>query len=113
MATKLTQEQFLYRVKTKGDPNVDLSYFIYINKRTKGNCLCKLCGNKWMALADSVLSGKGCNLCGYKESANKKILNKEDLPDGYTETSSLSDLEHIIRIYEEFGGVRIKSKGEI
>lgn len=74
MVAKLTQQQFLDRAKLKGNQNVDLSDFVYINKRTKGHCLCKSCGHRWMAVADSVLSGRGCNLCGYKSHGAKNNM---------------------------------------
>lgn len=35
-------------------------------------------------------------------------LTKKELPDGYTETTSIQNLDKIIEIYERFGGVRIK-----
>lgn len=35
------------------------------------------------------------------------ILTKEDMSDGYTETTSLLNLDKIVRIYEKHGGVRI------
>lgn len=35
------------------------------------------------------------------------VLPKEEIMDGYTETSYVSNIDSIISIYEEFGGVRI------
>lgn len=35
------------------------------------------------------------------------LVSKRDLPDGYTETCSISDLDKVIAIYESFGGIRI------
>lgn len=35
-----------------------------------------------------------------------KVLTKQEMPDGYTETTSVENLETIIKIYEDFGGVR-------
>ena len=72
-----TQAQFLLECKDKAKDNVNLSSFVYINKRTKGDCNCNSCGNKWRATADSILSGKGCNLCGYKSSGAKNTFTKE------------------------------------
>lgn len=77
MGAKLTQAQFLDRAKMKGNQNVDLSDFVYINKRTKGHCLCKLCGHKWMATADSILGGRGCNSCGHKSQGAKNNMNTD------------------------------------
>lgn len=36
------------------------------------------------------------------------ILSSRELQDGYTETTSLQNLDKIIEIYERFGGIRIK-----
>lgn len=36
------------------------------------------------------------------------VLSKNDLPDGYTETTYLHNLDKIIEIYEEYGGIRIE-----
>lgn len=36
------------------------------------------------------------------------ILTDRELEDGYTETTSIQNLDKIIKIYERFGGVRIK-----
>jgi predicted nucleic-acid-binding Zn-ribbon protein len=49
--------------------------------------------------------------CKYSESYVKKhlpcsLLTKQEMPDGYTETTSVENLEAIIKIYEDFGGVR-------
>lgn len=35
-----------------------------------------------------------------------RFLTKQEMPDGYTETTSIENLETIIKIYEDFGGVR-------
>lgn len=35
------------------------------------------------------------------------VLTKEEMPDGYTETTSVLNLEIIERIYEKYGGVRL------
>ena len=35
-----------------------------------------------------------------------KVMNKYDMPDGYTETCDFSELDYIVKIYEEFGGVK-------
>jgi hypothetical protein len=35
-----------------------------------------------------------------------KVITKEEMPDGYTETTFPSNLEPVIHIFEEYGGVR-------
>ena len=32
------------------------------------------------------------------------IFNKEEIPDGYTETTGLNNIDNIIKIYKQFGG---------
>lgn len=41
-----------------------------------------------------------------KQNLKCKVLTKEEMPDGYTETTSVENLKEIIKIYEDFGGVR-------
>jgi hypothetical protein len=41
-----------------------------------------------------------------KQNLKCKLLTKQEMPDGYTETTSVENLEAIIKIYEDFGGVR-------
>lgn len=72
-----TQEQFLLECKEKANKDLDLSSFIYVNKRTKSSCRCHACGHSWLATPDSVLTGRGCNLCGYKKSTLKKTFTTE------------------------------------
>lgn len=41
-----------------------------------------------------------------KQNLKCKVLTKQEMPDGYTETTSVENLREIIKIYEDFGGVR-------
>lgn len=43
-----------------------------------------------------------------KQNLVCNILTKQELSDGFTETTSVDNLEEIIKIYEDFGGVFIK-----
>lgn len=38
---------------------------------------------------------------------DRGILSKEEMPDGHTETTHVFNLENVIKIYEEYGGIRI------
>lgn len=40
-----------------------------------------------------------------KQNLKCRFLTKQEMPDGYTETTSVDNLETIIKIYENFGGV--------
>ncbi|AFA44761.1 hypothetical protein RaK2_00488 [Klebsiella phage vB_KleM_RaK2] len=44
----------------------------------------------------------------YCKSIYKNVLTKEQLFDGYTETTLLENIENIIQIYEKYGGIRTK-----
>lgn len=41
-----------------------------------------------------------------KESLETVVVSQTDFKDGYTETTSIKNLEKIVKIYEDFGGVR-------
>ena len=43
-----------------------------------------------------------------KQTLECGILTKEEMPDGWSETVDVKDLEKIISIYEKHGGVRIE-----
>ena len=43
-----------------------------------------------------------------KQTLECGVLTKEEMPDGYTETTWVYNLEKIISIYEKHGGVRIE-----
>ena len=51
---RLTQEQFLAKMKEKGDPNV-LIIGNYYSAKTEIRCRCKKCGNIWNATPNSLL----------------------------------------------------------
>lgn len=42
-----------------------------------------------------------------KNTLERPVVSKNELPDGWTETTSLSNLERIIEIYEKDGGTRV------
>lgn len=43
-----------------------------------------------------------------KNLVGKGVADKSEMPDGFTETCNLSLLEDIIKIYEEYGGMRVQ-----
>lgn len=61
---RLTHEQFLERMKLKGNPNT-IILGRYVNSKTKILCKCKNCGHEWMATPDTLLHRRGCYLCSY------------------------------------------------
>ena len=42
-----------------------------------------------------------------KKNIKCKIFTKQEVPHGYTETTSINNMNKIIEIYERFGGVRV------
>ena len=54
----------------------------------------------------SVMTCKSAEFACKKE-LGKSWLTKKELRDGYTETTSIQNLDKIIEIYERFGGIRL------
>lgn len=42
-----------------------------------------------------------------KKSLTTSVVSKADMPDGFSETFNIIDIDVVIRIYEKFGGVRV------
>lgn len=42
-----------------------------------------------------------------KKTLRRKVVSKQDMPDGWTETVALTDYDKVVSIYERFGGVRV------
>lgn len=59
--TNLTNVEFLDRM-SEINPNIE---FIseYKNRKTRIECLCKICFHKWNPMADKLLEGRGCPIC--------------------------------------------------
>lgn len=58
---RLTNEEFLNRLKTVNNHIEPLDS--YINLNTKIRCKCDICGNKWSAAPHNLLNGHGCPKC--------------------------------------------------
>lgn len=62
--TKLSNEEFLERMK---NINPNISFLSkYNTRKTRINCVCNICGNKWSPFADKLLEGRGCPKCAVK-----------------------------------------------
>ncbi len=59
---RLTHEQFVERMKIKGNPNVEI-ISNYVNAKTKLKCKCRNCGFVWDVTPNSLLQGHGCKKC--------------------------------------------------
>ena len=78
MSKKLTQEEFLNRVKENNTNDIDLSEFIYVNNNTKGKCTCNVCGHVWYPVPMSLFNGHGCPQCAIKYRAKKLASTTEE-----------------------------------
>jgi len=67
MPKKLTQEQFLTRMREIHKDKYDFSKSIYINRSSKVTFVCHEHGEISM-VADALLVGKGCVQCGYADA---------------------------------------------
>lgn len=47
-----------------------------------------------------------------KQTLKCRVVSKQDMPDGYTETVALTDYDKVVSIYERFGGVRLDTLTE-
>ena len=71
-----THEEFINRMNTI---NSDIKIFdIYTNAKTKILCQCKICGNKWSALPNSLLRRHGCPKCDIerKYKTHNEFINE-------------------------------------
>ena len=68
MAKKLTHEEFMekFYAKNKNAENIEI-LGIYINKRTKIKCKCKIDGYEWETTPSNLLKGTGCPKCKDKK----------------------------------------------
>lgn len=96
---KLTQEEFLERVKEKNKHEIDYSKFVYVNAITKSTCRCLVCGNEWNANSQSLFSGFGCPKCGIKSRTDKRRETTEGFIEKYKEKFPTSDYDFTDSIY--------------
>ena len=67
---KKTHMEFLSEM---GSINPNISFIDeYNGDRNKIRCVCKVCGNQWMASPGHLLRGRGCPSCGNKKQAQSK-----------------------------------------
>ncbi len=96
---KLTQEEFLMRVKEKNKHEIDYSKFVYINAITKSTCRCLVCGNEWEANSQSLFSGFGCPKCGIKSASDKRRETIEGFIEKYSEKFPSSEYDFSASVY--------------
>ena len=72
---KKTQDEYISEVSQKNKNVIVLGK--YVNARTKILHACKICGNKWNAMPDSILRGSGCKKCASKKLSEDRLMNEE------------------------------------
>ena len=70
-----SHEQFVTEVSDK-NPNVKI-IGRYTNSKSKLKCLCKICNSEWMAVAEDLLLGHGCPICGRQKMIKKSTKSQE------------------------------------
>lgn len=73
---KMTQSEFVKRVN-EVNPDIDI-IGEFKNTKSRIKCKCTKCGNIWSPIADSLLSGRKCRKCAYKEVTKKNTMAHED-----------------------------------
>lgn len=80
---KLTYENIIEKINNK-NPKIKILDDNYINSKTKLNCLCLNCGNKFnSSYSDIINSSKinGCIKCEKKKKINKKTKTTDEFKD--------------------------------
>lgn len=62
---RMSQEEFEDKLYKK-NPQITVLRK-YTNNKTKIECECKLCGNRWSPIPNSLLRGRGCPICARKK----------------------------------------------
>jgi preprotein translocase subunit Sss1 len=75
MTRKLTNDEYLKRVKNINPNLIVLESYIAAQIKIKHQC--KICDNIWHVWPDAILHGQGCPLCGIKRSADKRRKTQE------------------------------------
>ena len=70
---KMSEKEFLKKVREL-NPDIDI-IGSFLGRKSKIKCRCKKCNNTWESTPQSLLSGRGCKLCGYKKTAEKITKN--------------------------------------
>jgi len=111
---KLTQEEFIQKVKNTHSNSYDLSKVVYKNSSSKIQVICKEHG-PWMANPTDLVKGAGCPQCGKIKQRNTRLKNGNMVdPDTvdkfvkYTmEVRKLSDY-NFIKYYHDINPLNLK-----
>ena len=77
MGKKITNEEFLIRVRVIHPEHYNFDQVEYVNAKTKVKVLCKNHGVFYMT-PDNLSQGKGCKLCGYENTIRLQTRSFED-----------------------------------
>jgi len=72
------------------------------DKRKHRNCIFDIKNHSYWNFPDKVSCRKAEKVC--LERLPTSVINKQEMPDGYTETTYVNKLQDIIDIYKSFGG---------
>ena len=95
-STQMTHDEFIKRVKIVNKNILILGQ--YTTTKAPILCRCKTCGYEWSPIGDSLLSGKGCRRCAYKENQKKAVMSHEEF------ISKLSQINENITILDLYKG---------
>ena len=84
MPKKLTQEQFLERLKEVHGNSITTEDK-YQGNKVKIVFRCSLCNNTWYARPDHILRGEGCRRCAYLTNGRLRALSQNYFIDKLTE----------------------------
>ena len=72
---------FVQRAKEIHGEKYDYSEFVYVNNKTKGTIICKLCSNEWETRPDTHLHNKsGCPICNVAQIYTKEYYIRNGIP---------------------------------
>lgn len=75
-SVQMTHDEFIKRVRAVNKNILVLGQ--YTTTKAPILCRCKTCGYEWSPIGDSLLSGKGCRRCAYKENQKKAVMTHEE-----------------------------------
>lgn len=94
-STQMTRTEFYEQVSLINE-NIEI-LGEYISSKTPILCRCKICGNEWNPIAYSLLSGRGCRKCAYKQNGLEQLKSHDDFIE---ELSKINNTIMVLNSYE-------------
>lgn len=99
-----SNDVFLSKLKKVTDKIAPLES--YRGRHVKILFQCNVCGNKWKAQPNNILSGKGCPVCACKKIAEAKVIGEDStLKEIHLVNSSIKVLDHF---YKRMDKIHVK-----